>query len=846
MSRPPEPRASRSPRQSRPGGSDSLDYLSLDYAGLLALQDELAISALGRQPSQAGSSPAEADVTRTMMELSALTGHILAVYQRQYAREGFISTATAPSSLRRHAERLGYQPDPGVAATGHVALFTKPEVSGTISAGLPLASTPLGEIGAKDYETLDDIAVDSALNDLAPAGAMQPVKVNAKDTRILLRGTNLGLGPGDVAIIPPTVSFVIVKITEGSDTTTIEADRSLPALELPSSPISLLARPARVVHPFGSSADPVLFPPAVFGTATGTKPTAGSGTTSGSAYWYTVYRSNGQAHLASDIYLDESLDQILTGQFVARRSGADLTVLKVKAHVTVNVTLNREVTETFPTQIVTVTPKDGGFVTSTTASTGSQLTGGHVSGTVSAIQVTDQAGTTIDRSQNPMPSEWLTGWQTEAALAATQPSKAAVTQPMTLPGLLSGLTPGRALLFRSPDRAAAQVVAVRRAELDPAARVTRIWWDDVSPLPEPGWVWRLGQLRILGNVARISHGRTIDETLGGSDGVSPFQSFQLRQAPLTMLPSATGSTPALQVWVGDVRWAAVTDFAASGPDDRHYRMIASRDGATAVLFGDGEHGAVPPAGRKNITAVYRIGLGRDANAGRERITRIKRSHPLLDRAVNLTPVIGGTDPARPAEIRTVATRWLRTFDRAVSTSDLADLALSIPGIARASARWEQSTGLTLTLATASGESPAALESVRAFLDARRDTSIPLRFGDPQPRDVKVSVLVTADQAFVAEAVKDGVRSALYGEDNLTPGMFTFAARDLGQPAFLSEVYERLEAVPGVIGVQVRRFDSRESLDSGIVADQIPTEPGQWLRLQPNALTLDLVTGGAGA
>jgi hypothetical protein len=854
MSRPPEPRASRSPGQSRPGSADSLNYLPLDYAGLLALQDELAISALGRQPAQAGSSPADADVTRTMMELSALAGHVLAVYQRQYAREGFISTATAPSSLLRHAERLGYQPDPGVAATGHIVLFTKPEVSGTIPAGLPLASTPLGEIGAKDYETLDDITVDSALNNLVPAKAMQPVTVNARDTKVLLQGTNLGLEPGDVAMIPRVVSFVIVEVVEGDATTTIQADRSLPALEPASSPISLLARPARIVRPFGSSADPVLFPPSAFGAATGTQPSTAGGrrrapsqpalapasvppADPAAAYWYTVSRPNGQGHLASDVYLDESLDQTLTGQFVVRRSGADLKVLQVQAQVTVNVTLNREVTETFPTQIVTVTPKDGGFVTSTDASTGSQVTGGHVSGTVSAIQVADQSGTTITRSENPVPSEWLTGWQLEATLAASQPSAEAATE-LTLPGLLSGLTPGRALVFSTPDQTAAQVVAVRRAELDLAAGVTKIEWDDVTPLPRPDWVWRLGQLRILGNVARISHGRTIDETLGGSDGVSPFQSFVLRQSPITMLPSATGSAPALKVRVNDVLWAAVTDFASSGPDDRHYRVIASPDGATAVLFGDGEHGAVPPAGRKNIAAVYRIGLGRDANAGRERITRIKRSHPLLDRAVNLTAVIGGTDPARPDEIRTVANRWLRTFDRAVSASDLADLALSVPGIARASARFDQSTGLTLILATASGGAPAALDSVRAFLDARRDTSIQLHFGKPQPRDVRISVLVTADPAFVAEAVKDAIRGALHGDSEFAPGMFTFAARDLGQPAFLSQLYERLEAVLGVIGVQVRRFDSR---DAGIVADQIPAEPDEWLRLQPNNLTIDLVT-----
>ena len=39
-----------------------------------------------------------------------------------YAGEAFISTAQAPSSLVRHAHRLAYQPDPGLAASGYVVL----------------------------------------------------------------------------------------------------------------------------------------------------------------------------------------------------------------------------------------------------------------------------------------------------------------------------------------------------------------------------------------------------------------------------------------------------------------------------------------------------------------------------------------------------------------------------------------------------------------------------------------------------------------------------------------------------------------------------------------------------
>jgi predicted phage baseplate assembly protein len=286
----------------------------------------------------------------------------------------------------------------------------------------------------------------------------------------------------------------------------------------------------------------------------------------------------------------------------------------------------------------------------------------------------------------------------------------------------------------------------------------------------------------------------------------------------------------------------VQDFSDSGRDDRHYRSVTDEELVTSVVFGDGRNGAVPPSGKKNITASYRVGLGRAGDVEPRRLSRLKRAHPLLDRVVNVTDVTGGAEPAGAAAIRAQSTRWIRTFDRAVSVSDLADLALTMPGIARAASRWDQVRGAILVVATAEGETPPALDAVRVFLDARRDVTVPLELKGPQPRPVRITVELEPDPAYLVEIVKDGVRTALYGEDEAAPGMFTFPARDLGQPAFLSEVYERLEAVPGVIGVHISEFESdgTESLASVITAGV-----DEWLQLLPNDLTLTTSTPASG-
>jgi alpha-N-arabinofuranosidase len=71
----------------------------------------------------------------------------------------------------------------------------------------------------------------------------------------------------------------------------------------------------------------------------------------------------------------------------------------------------------------------------------------------------------------------------------------------------------------------------------------------------------------------------------------PHEVFQVRWYPVGRpgftLKIGTDSTAAIQ-------WTMVTSFTASGPGDRHYMLDETRG---EVTFGDGTHGAVPPAGQ---------------------------------------------------------------------------------------------------------------------------------------------------------------------------------------------------------------------------------------------------------
>src|SRR5262249_50777196 len=72
-----------------------------------------------------------------------------------------------------------------------------------------------------------------------------------------------------------------------------------------------------------------------------------------------------------------------------------------------------------------------------------------------------------------------------------------------------------------------------------------------------------------------------------------------------------------QVWV---RWQERPNLLFSGPGDRHYMIDRSRG---RLIFGNGRHGRIPPAGADNIHARrYRSGGGVDGNVPTGTITRL--------------------------------------------------------------------------------------------------------------------------------------------------------------------------------------------------------------------------------
>jgi Baseplate J-like protein len=343
----------------------------------------------------------------------------------------------------------------------------------------------------------------------------------------------------------------------------------------------------------------------------------------------------------------------------------------------------------------------------------------------------------------------------------------------------------------------------------------------------------LADAQVYGNVAPVTHGRTVTEnSLGSGDQSQSNQTFTLHQSPTTFVHDPLGGrgiANTLQVFVGDERWMEVESLADSGPDDHVYSTSIDQNGLMSFTTGDGRHGAKLPTGTNNISVIYRIGLGSNGNVDANAITVMPAPLPFLQSTQNLIAAAGGADAESSDRTRASAPVTIRTLDRGVSVSDYSDLALSFAGIAKARADLQRFGGqpvLQLTVASVGGR-PLTLPlraALSAFLEDRRSPHVQLLIQDFQPVPIHLSLEVHILPSFLQTGVKLQLFD-VFGSGTTSggrSGYFNFDRQQLGQSLYLSDIYALVETVPGVDYLIVREFRPEARADlTGQAQDIIP-------------------------
>ncbi|MFG2503001.1 hypothetical protein ACGFSB_32940 [Streptomyces sp. NPDC048441] len=320
----------------------------------------------------------------------------------------------------------------------------------------------------------------------------------------------------------------------------------------------------------------------------------------------------------------------------------------------------------------------------------------------------------------------------------------------------------------------------------------------------------VGRAPACANLLPVRHGRSESGTLGSGDAALPGQEMAVARPPVAHDVAADGSiVSSLEVRVGGVRWQELPSLFGAGPAEA-YAALLDADGSQRVRFGDGASGARLPTGRGNVTETHRTGGGTAGEVPSGVIDTLLGRVPGVTGVRGAGPTSGGADQDDERRIVRLAPGRARAFGRAVSRSDLADLALAFPGVSHSTA-WHGAgppgcgcggTGehvAFLRLAADGRPKAPAEEEVRAlaaFLDGRRDVTVPLCVAGAVVSQLPLSCGVSVDPRRVPGEVTGAVRAAL----TRSGGPLDPSERPLGRALDRSDVLAVIHGVPGVLGV----------------------------------------------
>jgi predicted phage baseplate assembly protein len=401
---------------------------------------------------------------------------------------------------------------------------------------------------------------------------------------------------------------------------------------------------------------------------------------------------------------------------------------------------------------------------------------------------------------------------------------------LELDSLYEGLTPGKWIILDGERADTSGTSGVHATELLLIGNVQHRASDGLpgdrihtflQTVVPSSYCYKRATLKIWGNVVKATNGETRKEVLGSGDASIPFQSFTLKQPPVTFLsaPTASGSASTLKVYVNDVEWHEVDSPVGLGPYDRNFFTSTADDGTTKVIFGDGVRGMRVPTGVANVKAAYRTGLGKGGNVQAGELNILGSKTAGVKDVINPLAAAGGADKDPRDRIRENAPLTVTALDRLVSVADYSYFSQTFAGIGKSSSVALTDGQRRLVHVTIAGIDDIPITpSSDLYLNLLSALHL---FGDPNQalqldvRTAKFLVLeagVKLDPDYQWEVVAPQVTAALLDA-------FSFERRKLGQSAYLSEALRAMQQVPGVVYVDPALFgaiDEGQLTPSGIV------------------------------
>jgi len=181
--------------------------------------------------------------------------HVLGDHVDAFANESYLATATQWESLRRLVALVDYHPAPPASAFTNLVLAAKPGASGMVPPGFAVSAAIPGVRIA--FETMEGLAIESALNELRPQGFDRNPEVLAGNT-LEFGGQVDGLALGEPVVLESEIdgsawAHRIDNIVVGASATTVQVSPELPAGVLVRGRIVVHAKPKDRLAALGPS-----------------------------------------------------------------------------------------------------------------------------------------------------------------------------------------------------------------------------------------------------------------------------------------------------------------------------------------------------------------------------------------------------------------------------------------------------------------------------------------------------------------------------------------------------------------------------------------------------------------
>jgi hypothetical protein len=782
------------------------------------------------------------DPSIALLDAAAVVADVLTFYQERLANEGFLRTATERRSVLEMARAIGYELNPGVAATTYLTFTVEdaegaPGISNVLAGTQVMSIPPQGQL-PQTFETAEEITARKEWNSIRLRTG-NPQALSTSSEQVYLSGTSTNLQPGD---------HVLLVTGQGSNQ-------------------QALVRVQKVEPDPDAGITHVTFTP-----SPSFPYIAASGTSLGVVdinQKIPLKKENVQTWILNKTWTDKNLNAFLTWnewdiaelydtltELRSQNNGSTGSVFALRASAgffgnnapafkslpptgtgkpnfgqdwdggwqiwlnqqagdtstyydsSVDAYLERSITGLVPDSWC-VLRETGGTQRfyKITASPEKSIAAFAMSGKVIALKFKELDGSSLTNAEK---SSAFTVRNTTAYFKSEQLilSQLPITEDLTpgaalpLSGLVLGLVVGQPVTL-SGDRTDMPGVTGKETL---TIKTIQHFNGTTQITFESGWkyTYKRSSVTLNANTVKATHGETVKETLGSGNGAEIHQSFTLKKPPLTYTSASTpsGGESSLELRVDSVLWEEASSLYGLTPRDEKYTVRIEDGGSAKILFGDGISGARLPTGEFNVMAVYRSGTGLSGQVDADLLTLLK-TRPLGVKSVtNPLAASGAADPEKMDDARTNAPLTVRTLDRIVSLQDYEDFARTFSGIgkAQAVALWNGEHHLVhLTIAGADGKpvDPASdlYENLVDAINAIRDPAQMVRVDQFDSLLFNLKANLVIDTRYIAADV-------LSDAEGVLKEAFAFARRTFGQPVTAAEVVTILQGVEGVIAVDL--------------------------------------------